>query len=64
VSRAYQPGTNLVILPESPKALAVDGTLAAWAMWVITVGAPAIVTLGTAVLIILRIVIAVRELRR
>jgi hypothetical protein len=53
-----------VILPESPKALAVDGTLAAWAMWVITVGAPAIVTLGTAVLIILRIVIAVRELRK
>jgi hypothetical protein len=53
-----------VILPESPKALAFDGTLAAWAMWVITVGAPAIVTLCTIVLLVLRIVIAVRELRK
>jgi hypothetical protein len=53
-----------MMLPESPRALAVDGSLAAWAMWVVTVGAPAIVTVGTAVLIILRIVIAVRELRK
>jgi hypothetical protein len=53
-----------MMLPESPRALAVDGSLAAWAMWVITVGAPAIVTVGTAVLIVLRIVIAVRELRK
>ena len=53
-----------MILPESPKALAVDGSLAAWAMWVITVGAPAIVTLGTAVLIVLRVIIAVKELRQ
>jgi hypothetical protein len=53
-----------VILPESPKALAVDGSLAAWAMWVITVGAPAIVTVGTAILIVLRIVVAVKELRK
>jgi hypothetical protein len=53
-----------VILPESPRALAVDGSLAAWAMWVITVGAPAIVTVGTAILIVLRIVVAVKELRK
>jgi hypothetical protein len=53
-----------MILPESPKALAVDGTLAAWAMWVITVGAPAIVTVGTAILIVLRIIVAVKELRK
>lgn len=52
-----------MILPESPKALAFDGSLAAWAMWIITVGAPAVVTIGTAVLIVLRIVIAVRDLR-
>ena len=53
-----------MILPESPKALAFDGTLATWALWIVTVGAPAIVTLGTAILILLRIVIAVRELRK
>jgi hypothetical protein len=33
-------------------------------MWVITIGAPAIVTIGTAILILLRIVIAVRELMK
>jgi len=52
-----------VILPESPKALAFDGSLATWALWVIHSGAPAVIVIGTAVLIILRCIIAVRDLR-
>lgn len=48
---------------ESPKALALDGSLTAWAVWVATVGASAFVTVLTIVLLLLRIVIAVRDLR-
>jgi hypothetical protein len=49
---------------ESPRALGLDGSLVAWAVWVVTVGAGTLVTLATLVLILLRIAIAIRELRK
>jgi hypothetical protein len=53
-----------MILPESPKALALDGTLAAWGTFVILKGVPALITLATLVLIVLRVMIAWRDWRR
>jgi len=53
-----------VILPESPKALALDGTLISWAAFVVAKGLPFLITLSTLVLIVLRIMIGVREYRK
>ena len=53
-----------MILPESPKALAFDGTLTAWCVWVLANGVPEMIAVGTLILIVLRIVIAVKELRK
>lgn len=53
-----------MILPESPKALAFDGSLTAWAIWAVTNGVPELIAVATLVLILLRIAIAVRELRK
>lgn len=52
-----------MILPESPSALTIDGALTAWAVWVVTVGAPAIITVGTAVIVVLRVMILLRKWR-
>lgn len=53
-----------MILPESPRALALDGTLATWATFVIVNGLPALITVGTLILIVLRVLIAWREWRQ
>jgi hypothetical protein len=50
-----------MMLPESPRALAVDGTAAAWAALIFFKVIPAITALAAVVLVILRIVIAVQE---
>lgn len=48
---------------ESPKAMALDGTLAAWGVWVVVHGAEAITALLTMALLILRLMIAWRQWR-
>lgn len=53
-----------MMFPDSPKALAFDGTLVAWVTWVLVNGVTELIAVGTLVLIILRIAIAVKELKR
>ena len=53
-----------MILPESPKALAFDSTLAAWAVFVVTKGLPELIMLATFVTLILRVLILWREWTR
>jgi hypothetical protein len=53
-----------VILPESPKGLAFDGSLTAWAVYVFTNAVPEMVALGTLILVVLRIMILWRQWRR
>jgi uncharacterized membrane-anchored protein len=52
-----------VILPESPKALVLDGTLLAWGAWVLINGVPALIALVTLATVILRLMIAWRQWR-
>jgi hypothetical protein len=52
-----------VILPESPKALAVDGTLAAWVAWLIAHGATAVMTALTISILFMRLLILIRQWR-
>jgi hypothetical protein len=52
-----------MLLPESPREMAFDGPLAAWAAFVVAKGLPTMITLATLVLIILRIMIAWRKWR-
>lgn len=53
-----------MMLPESPKALALDGTLIAWGVWIVTHGAAALVTALTIAILTLRAMIAWRDWRR
>lgn len=53
-----------MFVPESPQDLALDGTLAAWAGFVIVKGLPALVTVATLVLLVIRIMIAWRKWRQ
>jgi hypothetical protein len=52
-----------MILPESPRDLAMDGSLAAWGAFVVAKGLPTMVTLATLVLLVIRIMIAWRKWR-
>jgi hypothetical protein len=52
-----------MMLPESPRALAVDGTLFAWATWVLIKGVPAAIAIVTLATVILRLMIAWRQWR-
>jgi hypothetical protein len=53
-----------MILPESPKALALDGTLVTWIVWVAAKGSSAIL-IGLAIAIsIVRLLILWRQWRR
>jgi hypothetical protein len=49
---------------DSPKGLALDGTLVSWVAFVVARGVPAMLTVATLVLVVLRILIAFREWRR
>jgi hypothetical protein len=53
-----------VIVPESPKALVLDGTLGAWALWVVVHGAAALTVVLTIAILVLRLLIAWRDYRR
>jgi hypothetical protein len=53
-----------MILPESPKALALDGGLVAWGVWIVAHGAAAMVTILTIVILALRALIAWRDWKR
>jgi hypothetical protein len=48
---------------ESPKALALDGTLVSWVAFVVARGVPGMLTAATLVLVVIRILIAWREWR-
>jgi hypothetical protein len=52
------------VILESPKALALDGSLVTWATFVIVKGLPALITMATLILICIRVLIAWREWRR
>lgn len=50
-----------MIFSESPKALAMDGTLAAWALFVVIHGAEVITAVLTIALLVIRLMIAWRQ---
>jgi hypothetical protein len=53
-----------MILPESPKALAVDGTLVTWIVWV-AARAPSAILIALAIAIsVVRLMILLKQLRR
>lgn len=52
-----------MIIPESPKALVGDGALLAWAGYVVTHGAAAIITVLTIAIMMLRALILLRQWR-
>lgn len=49
---------------ESPKALAFDGGLTTWALFVVAHGAAAVITVLTIALMTVRLMILVRQWRR
>lgn len=53
-----------MILPESPKALAFDGTLATVAIWVVTHIGSALIWALTIAILLLRAMILLRQWRR
>lgn len=50
-----------MILPEPPGQLAFDGALVTFATWVVAVGAPAVIALGTAAIVVLRVMLLFRK---
>lgn len=49
---------------ESPRALAFDGTLTTWAVYVITHSPTVLIEIGTLILVVIRIMLLWRQWRR